>query len=91
MRPVRAHVFRGHRWAVRKMRRSRSRDGEADGPHIKCKEVLISMGRGTRGELEIAIHESLHVCAWDLDEECVSETARDIAKLLWRLGWRNTG
>jgi len=34
--------------------------------------------------------ESLHACT-ELDEDAVDETAADISRLLWRLGWRNGG
>ena len=41
-------------------------------------------------KMEVLIHEAVHACHWDLDEEAVHETARDIAALLWRLGYRRT-
>jgi hypothetical protein len=39
-------------------------------------------------ELEILIHEMLHACFWDLDEEVVSEVGRDLSKALWKMGYR---
>ena len=41
-------------------------------------------------ELDVAIHEMLHACHDDLAEEAVTETASDIARCLWRLGYRKT-
>jgi len=38
--------------------------------------------------LEVLIHEALHAANWDLDEAAVQETAEDIAKILWKLGYR---
>jgi len=38
--------------------------------------------------LETAIHESLHACSWKTEEEKVEQTARDIARFLWNLGYR---
>ncbi len=38
-------------------------------------------------DLNVCIHELLHGCT-ELDEYCVDETATDIARVLWRLGWR---
>jgi len=38
--------------------------------------------------LEVLIHEMLHACYWDLDEEAIDITARDIARVLFRLGYR---
>jgi hypothetical protein len=30
----------------------------------------------------------LHACHWDMAEEAVQETARDMAETLWALGYR---
>jgi len=43
---------------------------------------------GGRKELEIVVHELLHAAHWDLAEEAVDETARDLAAALWRMGYR---
>lgn len=39
-------------------------------------------------ELEITIHEMLHSGLWDIGEEAVAELAEDIARGLWKRGWR---
>jgi hypothetical protein len=39
-------------------------------------------------ELETLIHEMLHACFWDLDEEVISEVGRDLSKALWKMGYR---
>lgn len=39
-------------------------------------------------ELEILIHEMLHACFWDLDEEVISEVGKDLSKALWKMGYR---
>ena len=38
--------------------------------------------------LETVIHESIHACDWRLSEEKVTQMARDIARLVWRLNYR---
>lgn len=38
--------------------------------------------------LDTTIHEGLHACLWVLDEETVAQTATDLAKFLYRMGWR---
>ena len=38
--------------------------------------------------MEISIHEALHACNWNKSEEVVAQTAKDIARFLWRLGYR---
>ena len=51
---------------------------------------LIRVRGGIQGRkrLEVELHESLHACLWDLDEEAIRETAEDIARFLWRAGYR---
>lgn len=60
-------------------------DGLCDlyGRSIKIRKSL----RGER-QLEVIIHEVLHGCHWDLDEVAITETAKDLARVLWRLGYR---
>lgn len=50
--------------------------------------LIIERDLNTRAGLETAIHESLHACSWRAKEESVSITAKDIARFLWRLGYR---
>lgn len=38
--------------------------------------------------LETAIHEALHACCWAKSEEITTQTAKDIARFLWNLGYR---
>lgn len=38
--------------------------------------------------LETVIHEALHACSWKAKEENVTISAKDIARFLWRLGYR---
>lgn len=57
----------------------------ADG---KSRRIRIQEGLPSQEELEIIIHELGHGSVWDLDEECITTMARDMAKVLWKLGWR---
>jgi len=41
--------------------------------------------------LETAIHEALHACNWHKSEEYVTQTASDIARFLWNVGYRLNG
>lgn len=56
---------------------------DMDCRHIKVRKSL----RGER-QLEVIIHELLHGCHWDLDEQAITETAEDVARVLWRLGYK---
>ena len=62
--------------------------GECDSPETKDKKIRLK--RGLRGLflLDTIVHESLHACLWMADEEGIAQTASDIAKVLWRLGYR---
>ena len=62
-------------------------DGLCDfhGRSIKIRKSL----RGER-QLEVIIHELLHGCHWDLDEQAITETAEDLARVLYRLGYRKS-
>ena len=55
-----------------------------EGREIKIRKTL----RGER-QLEVVIHELLHAAHWDLDESAVEETAEDLARVLWKLGYRS--
>ena len=62
-------------------------DGLCDfhGRSIKIRKSL----RGER-KIEVVIHELLHGCHWDLDEQAITETAEDLARVLYRRGYRKT-
>lgn len=63
-------------------------NGKCDPPGQKGKQILI---RSTlRGELllETLIHEITHAADWNLAEEFVEEFAADLARTLWRIGYR---
>ena len=66
-------------------------NGEFDGlcdTFSKERELINLTPKGTRKHLETWIHESLHACDWNKCEIMVEQTAKDIARLLWRLGYR---
>lgn len=50
--------------------------------------LIIERDLNKKIGLETAIHEALHACNWHASEELVEMTARDIARFLWRLGFR---
>jgi len=85
------HIFREKRWKVLPVSRNRKKSkGDCEAPHMPNKQIRIPMTGDTRSDLDTIIHEGLHACLWDLDDEAVQFTAHDIARLLWRLGWRKT-
>lgn len=56
--------------------------------HEDPKEVYVDPRLRSKAHLETAIHESLHVCFPAASEDLVQRCGRDIARFLWRLGYR---
>lgn len=50
--------------------------------------IIVGRDLSKRVGLETAIHEALHACRWTAQEKTVTITAKDIARFLWRLGYR---
>jgi len=50
--------------------------------------LIVEQDLRKRVGLETAIHEGLHACSWSTGEDKVTQTARDIARFLWNLGFR---
>ena len=38
--------------------------------------------------MELLLHEMLHCCYPDLEEDAIASTAKSLAKVLWDLGYR---
>lgn len=62
--------------------------GFTENPKTKRKRIIVASDLTERDELETVIHEMLHAADWSKDEEWVTEAGADIARALWRLGWR---
>lgn len=56
-------------------------------PHLQRKVLIDARLRG-RARLETEIHEAIHQLFPDLAEETVSGAGRDMARILWSLGYR---
>jgi hypothetical protein len=57
--------------------------GKAEGRLIR-----IGTWQGEQDTLDSIIHEALHAARPELDEAAVHQTANDISRLLWKLGYR---
>jgi hypothetical protein len=57
--------------------------GKAEGRLIR-----IGTWQGEQDTLDSIIHEALHASLPLLDETAVHQTANDISRLLWKLGYR---
>lgn len=82
------HVFRRKRYRIRWVPSLGPKLADCDAPTDTDKEIRLEQGLRGLNELTTVIHEGLHACLWDLDETAVEESASDIARLLWRLGYR---
>jgi len=81
-------VIRGKRWRVRTAA-LRTNRGECDPPNKPHKEIRIAAEMHGEERLEVLIHEMLHAAYWDLDESAIEGAAADVARVLWRLGYRS--
>lgn len=62
--------------------------GVTEAPDVPNKRILVRKGLREEKELEILIHEFLHACFWQIDEDEIYTSAKDIARELLRIGWR---
>lgn len=65
-------------------------DGFCDPPDAKSKRIRVKRSLAEPRRLEVLIHEMLHACSWDTAEEAITDSARDIAAVLWKLGYRRS-
>ena len=63
--------------------------GFCEDPEKYAKKIVIDNSIVGEKRLEILLHEAIHAAFFDTDESAVLETARDIARILWKLGYRS--
>jgi hypothetical protein len=69
-------------------KRMKKFDGLCDHPTTPGREIWIHSSLSGQEMLDTLIHELIHASYPDLKEDAVSETATDIATVLWDLGYR---
>ena len=62
--------------------------GECDSPDSKGKQIRVDRKLRDEQLLEILLHEMLHALNWRDDESIIDESGKDLARSLWRLGYR---
>lgn len=84
--PIR-HKFNGVAYEVAfdARRLTKRQDGVCSAPRPFI--AIRPTARGRR-RLELIIHEALHASDYDKPEAEVARTARDVAGLLWKLGYK---
>jgi len=63
-------------------------NGDCDSPDTRNKTIRIAQQLRGEERLAVLIHEMLHATNWNLDETWVEKASTDIARALWRLGYR---
>ena len=63
-------------------------DGYCDPPSQTGKRILVDSRLRGEARLETIIHELRHAADWSRAEEFVERESRDLARVLWRLGYR---
>lgn len=64
--------------------------GSCDSPDMPRKTIRVASGLKGVDRLDTIIHESIHAAHFALDEAFVEQFASDLARILWRLGYRET-
>lgn len=62
--------------------------GRCDPPTKRNKAVRINRLAEGRQELYALLHEMMHGCFWDYDEDAIEEASVDISGVLFDLGFR---
>lgn len=82
MTPIKTHTFDGIKYRII----IDDLDGNCDTDNHHW--LIVERDLSKRIGLETVIHEALHACDWRAQEDKVTVTAKDIARFLWRLGYR---
>ena len=92
MKPVNSHHFNGVRYLIE----IEPHDGACDPPPGGRYEPTLRIPggvpygnrRGAQNALTTLVHEALHASGWSNRENTIDRASKDIARLLWRLGYR---
>jgi len=87
---IRVHIM-GKIWWFRRLPQLKTLYGWCDKPETKNKQIAVWSRLCGLKELDTIIHECLHAGFNDLKEDSVDEFASDLARILWRLGYRKDG
>ena len=56
--------------------------------HYRRATIYVPIDGDTLAELDCILHEAIHAAAPWMDEWFVNSLASQLARFLWRLGWR---
>lgn len=81
----------GKYWTIRHLparRLGRDVCGLCDDPKRARPEIWLKQSLSEKDMLDTTVHELLHALFPDLSEESVTKAGTEIAKVLWKLGYR---
>ena len=81
-------TIRGKRWNLQFRKLRDGSLGKCDSPEATNKKIVVNPNQSGVDVLGTLIHEMMHAAHWDLDEEAIDTTSVDIARVLWKLGYR---
>lgn len=82
-------VLRGKKYKIQKTGKvGEDLWGYCTDPNFTNRLIKIHKLLENSEELETIIHEMLHACFWDLDEEVINEVGKDMSQALWKMGYR---
>ena len=64
--------------------------GDCNAPDVRGKSIRVLSSLTGEERLEVLIHEMLHAADWHRSEEWVDQTAKDLARALTRLGYKES-
>jgi hypothetical protein len=83
------HVtIRGKRWNLVFEKVAGKNIGFCEHPDKKNKRIVIHDKLCEKETLRVIAHEIMHAAYWDLDEEAIDTATTDLARILWKLGYR---
>lgn len=83
------HVtIRGKRWEFLRKRLNGDYCGWCDAPDAPRKKIIVDDRLKGFDELDTILHEIGHAADFDKCEDYVEQVATDMARVLWRLGYR---
>ena len=66
--------------------------GNMEDPGKAAGRILrVATWQGEQDRMDTTLHEAIHCCRPELDEQAVTDLANDLSRLLWRLGYRRSG
>lgn len=88
--PVKTATFRGHRFRVEMPAKvyGYTEDPAQDEQAGEYRAITIVQDQTPKQFLDTAVHEMMHASFPEMSEEDVTRSSQDIARLLWRLGYR---